>query len=163
MNDFWLCIVRIYTIVNSHTLFSQLITLLTLIPDPVSSVKKILLFFYLIVARNVIARHWKSMNAPTITEWIPELTRIQCLEEHNIVIISPHTWHLVYLDFLFELSLVPNHCLPTVDSPCIKFQAMPTLFFLPFFSSLYLTSLIELFPNSVNLSPASNIHLQAFL
>lgn len=51
-----------------------------MIPGPFKSIKRNVLQNFLITARAVIPRHWKSTTVPSLGEWAIELDSIRDLE-----------------------------------------------------------------------------------
>lgn len=49
------------------------VALLSLIPGSISGIKKVLQRFFLLAARNLIPRQWKSREGPSILEWVRDI------------------------------------------------------------------------------------------
>ncbi|KAM9311530.1 E3 ubiquitin-protein ligase RNF213 [Gastrophryne carolinensis] len=57
------------------------VALLSLIPGPLSALKRGVLRHFISAMRAIIPRHWKSQDVPTLMEWVQELESICRMEE----------------------------------------------------------------------------------
>lgn len=78
---FWENIFSLYnSLTGSDVSASPSSGLLSMLSGPISGLKKGLLKHFLIAARTVIPRHWKSATPPSLTEWASELNYLMRME-----------------------------------------------------------------------------------
>lgn len=78
---FWNSIYALYNnLTGSNISVSPTSGLLTMLPGPISALKKGLLKHFLTAARTIIPRHWKSTTLPSRAEWLAELNSLMRME-----------------------------------------------------------------------------------
>lgn len=83
---FWKKIYKIYLAVTGVNLQPDiLVSVLSMIPGSVKSIKKGILKYFLTAARTVIARKWKNRTAPSIDKWMSEISEMLSLEERMMI------------------------------------------------------------------------------
>lgn len=70
-------------------------------PSYIFLAKKDLVSFFLMAARNVIARHWRSLAAPTIAEWLSEITYTLYVWETCWFNVTIHFLHATWCIWIF--------------------------------------------------------------
>lgn len=86
VQTFWNKIFEIYRVITGSNLQPDIfITVLSMIPGSIKSIKKGILKHFVTAARKIIARNWKSNLEPSIGEWECELGDMRSLEERMIL------------------------------------------------------------------------------
>lgn len=79
---FWNEIFQIYYKVLGVEITSSLeISLLSLIPKSIKTIKKDIIIHMTSAARTIIARNWRKTRSPTIADWVCEMNEIQYMEK----------------------------------------------------------------------------------
>lgn len=72
---------QLYTIVTGEVISNTpQITLLSILPGSYKNIKKGLLRHWVIAARLVILRHWRSTQSPSVNEWVVEMDHTEKME-----------------------------------------------------------------------------------
>lgn len=86
VQTFWNKIYKIYLAVTGINIQPDvLVSVLSMIPGSVKSIKKGILKHFLTAARTSIARKWKNRTAPSIDEWMCKMSEMRSLEERMMI------------------------------------------------------------------------------
>lgn len=82
VKDFWLKIFCIYRKISKSEIQSDIsISILSMIPGSMKTIKADILRHMIIAARTIIAWNWRKAKSPTIIEWVCEMSELQSIEE----------------------------------------------------------------------------------
>lgn len=86
VQTFWNKIYKIYPAKTGINLQPNiLVSVLSVIPGSVKNIKKDILKYFLTAARTTIARKWKNRTAPSIDEWMSEMSEMRSMEERMMI------------------------------------------------------------------------------